>query len=294
MALLAQQRVMWSAWSKVAAGSGMPGVDGVTPARYGAKLEENLGRLRDQLERGGYQPQPLRPAVARRGSKLRHLRIPTVRDRIAQRAFLEVFGGRLDADQAEASFAYRRGRSWLGALRQAEECRRLGLRHVFRGDVRAYFDSIDHEHLHRAAAMVLQDHEAAELAVAWCSVGVLTDNGMQPNLGVPQGAPVSPALANLYLAPFDRAIDGRRGRLVRYADDLAVFCADDNTAQLAGWDVEQELGTLGLLLNPDKTYVSSFDRGFSFLGWVFFREGGHEEAPGSSWVHPLSFRQAGR
>lgn len=117
----------------------------------------------------------------------------------------------------------------------------------------------------------------------------MTVAGQRPNtVGIPQGAPISPALANRYLQPFDQAINGERGRLVRYADDLAVFCASAGEAHLVAHDVERALDALGLAPNPDKTYVSNFERGFSFLGWVFFGDDGYEEDPNDEWTHPMS------
>jgi len=286
---ISSERTLWAAWARVAAGSGMPGVDGVTPERFAGRLSDNLGRL-GLLLRDGYQPQPLRSAVSNRGGRPRELAIPTVRDRVAQRAFLEAVGPRLDADAAESSFAYRRGRSWLDALAKTERCRDQGLRWVYRGDILAFFDSIDHEELQRTLSSRLRDPAATALAMAWVGAPVLSDNGLQERrVGVPTGAPISPALANLYLDLFDRAIDGRFGRLVRYADDIAVLCPDEDSATRAQCLVESTLVGLKLRVQPAKSYVSNFDRGFSFLGWVFFRENGFEENPGGgAWVHPMS------
>ncbi len=111
-------RVLWAAWARVAAGSGMPGCDGVTVERYSRRVDQQVVHLGALLRSGEYQAQPLRPVVVQREGKQRTLGIASVRDRVAQRAFLEVAGRVLDADAVEASFAYRKGRSWLGALKQ--------------------------------------------------------------------------------------------------------------------------------------------------------------------------------
>jgi RNA-directed DNA polymerase len=170
-----------------------------------------------------------------------------------------------------------------------ERYRDLGLRSVFRADIANFFDEIDHDLLQARVAGVVGDALVTELVMGLVAAPLVTPNGLvERRAGVPQGAPVSPALANHFLARFDRATDGRRGRLVRYADDLGVLCADDEGAQVARWDVEQALGGLRLRINEAKSYVSNFDRGISFLGWVFFRTGGYEESPSPRWVHPMA------
>ena len=121
------------------------------------------------------------------------------------------------------------------------------------------------------------------------SCPLLGTNGLtERRLGVPQGAPISPALANLYLTDFDREVLTRHDGVVRYADDLVVCCADADLAEQARFDVEQSLRPLLLELNNAKSYVSHFDIGFSFLGWVFLKNDGFEESPHGAWTHPMT------
>jgi len=257
--------------------------------QFARRLDSNLAELGNLLRSRSYRPQPLRHLVIDQDGKQRHLAIPTVRDRVAQRAFLEVTGKRFDNQLAEASFAYRKGRSWLDALAKVEEARAQGLRNVFRADVANFFDEVDHGLLAQLLGPLVGDPWVRDTVVGWVSAPLVGANGLiERPRGLPQGAPVSPALANHYLAGFDRGLDGRRGRLVRYADDMALFCADEEAAQSIRWDVERGLADLRLRLNMAKSYVSSFERGFSFLGWVFFRDGGYEESPSGRWVHPMS------
>ncbi|WP_131787813.1 reverse transcriptase domain-containing protein [Protofrankia symbiont of Coriaria ruscifolia] len=286
---MARESTLWGSWARVAAGSAMAGADGIGVETFGRQLGVRLDHLAEQLRTRTYEPQPLRLMTITRGGKRRRLGLPTVRDRVTQRAFLEVCGKRLDASSAEVSFAYRRGRSWLDALAQAERCRDAGLRTVLRADIAEFFREIDHELLADALNQTITDPEAAALARAWASAPLLTEYGVvDRDRGVPEGAPVSPALANLYLRGFDKAVHGRRGHLVRYADDLAVFCPDEDAALAAAADVDAALTSLRLRTNPGKTYVSTFDTGFSFLGWVFFRDGGWAESPNEGWTHPMS------
>lgn len=283
------ERTLWSAWARVASGSRMAGVDGVTVDRFARSLGTELSRLSELLRTAGYRAQPLLQIELRRGAKPRSLGVPTVRDRVAQRAFLDVLERRLDGHATDASFAYRRGRSWLDALRRAEQCRDAGLRWVCRADIEEFFDRIDHGRIAEQLALVCREPAAERIVMAWVTAALVTPNGMrQRRRGLPQGAPISPALANHFLADFDRAVDGAHGRLIRYADDIAVFCADEEAAHRARHDVDCALAALGLQANGTKTYVSSFDRGFAFLGWVFFRDDGYEEDPNGEWTHPMT------
>ncbi|WP_322762685.1 reverse transcriptase domain-containing protein [Frankia sp. Cr2] len=288
LAAMGRPAVLWAAWARVAAGSGMPGADGLSVADFARQLGIRLDRLADQLTAGAYEPQPLRLATINRGGRRRALGLPTVRDRIAQRAFLEVCHDQLDAASVEVSFAYRRGRSWLDALAEAERCRDTGRTTVLRTDVADYFACIRHDLLLAALPPGLAG-EAATLIDRWIAAPLLTEHGIIPrSKGIPEGAPLSPALANLHLRAFDTHVHHNPGNLVRYADDIAVFCVDVDGAIAAAHIVGRALADLDLEMNTTKTYISSFDRGFSFLGWVFYRDGGWEAEPTAGWTHPMS------
>lgn len=285
----ASTKVLWGAWSHVAGRSAMPGVDGVSVPAFARRVSEHLDEIGRLLRRAEYRPMPLKRITVSRSGGERVLGIPTVRDRVVQRAFLTVLRRTLDAHSAETSFAYRRGRSWLDALAAAERCRDEGLRWVFRGDIEQFFDSIDHELLKAALHRVVRDEAAVRVLLGWCAAPFLTDNGLlERPCGVPQGAPIAPALANYYLAPLDDAVGGGHGQLVRYADDFAVFCRDQHAAEACRTVADTSLMSLRLRLNAVKSYISSFDRGFAFLGWVFFRDAGYEEDPTDHWTHPMS------
>lgn len=279
---------LWAAWAKVAGGSPRAGSDGLTVADFARHLDRHLAALGQQLRSGSYEPQPLVQRHAKVHEKIRRLCIPTVRDRIAQRTVLDTANRTLDRELAESSFAYRRRRSWLTALNAVQQCRQEGLRWVVRIDIRDFFEQVDHDTL-RAELSTTLDRGAVETMMAWVQAPVIHDNGVAPNArGIPQGAPISPALANRYLHSLDQRVHNRVGRLVRYADDIAVFCPDEAQAVRADAAVREVLADLRLEANPAKSYLSHFDRGFAFLGWVFFRDGGYEEAPTPGWTHPLS------
>ena len=269
LARMGSQPVLWAAWSRVAAGSRLPGADGVSLAEFGRNLGPRLGRLSDLLRAGRYQPQPLRPLVALRGGKARIRAVPTICDRVAQRAFLDVCAPALAATAA-TSFSYRPGKSWLDAIARARRCRDAGLPWVLRSDIEDFFARVDHQHLADTLRQRLPDPDAAALAHAWATAPLLTDDGPVPRRrGLPEGAPVSPLLAELYLTGFDHAIHRHHGHLVRYADDLSVFCPTAEDAISALHAVETHLADLSLTINADKTFIASFDHGFALLGWHF-------------------------
>ena len=163
-------------------------------------------------------------------------------DRVAQRAFLQVCGPQLEPARAEVSFAYQRGRSWVDALARAGQYRAQGLRWVFRTDIADFFDSVEHDLLRAVVRTQVPDPAMVELVDAWVQAPALTPKGLQARpRGLPEGAPLSPALANLYLREFDYQVDGRHGRLVRYADDLALFCRDLDAAT-AGAEHRRRVG----------------------------------------------------
>lgn len=211
-----------------------------------------------------------------------------------QRAFLRLCAPVFESSRAEVSFAYQRGRSWTDALVQAQRYRDAGLRWVFRTDIADYFASVDQAVLARQVAARVRDPQAEELVAGWVSAPTLTPQGLRSRgRGLPEGAPVSPALANLHLREFDEVVDGRFGRLVRFADDLALFCADVDAAVAGAHQIGTELAGLGLALNPAKSCVTSFDAGLRMLGWEFDRVGGRPERERSGWTHPLSARGFG-
>lgn len=295
MRRLASPPILWAAWARVSAGSGMAGADGISVAEFAQHLGPRLEALSQLLAVGQYRAQPLRAVSAVRDGRMRPRGLPTVADRVVQRAVLQVCGDRLRSAGSETSFAYQRGRSWVDALRQARGYGEQGLRSVFRTDIADFFASIDHDLLHETASACLTDPSVVDLVRGWITAPALTATGlMARSRGIPEGAPISPALANLFLRAFDAEVDRRHGRLVRYADDLALFCTDLDEAALGAEHMLGELSRLGLLPNLDKTYLSTFDAGFRMLGWVFRGDSGHPEQESPHWTHPLVAGNADR
>lgn len=288
------------AWGKVATNQGCAGVDGETLAQFGQDLERRLALLRRQVAQGTYRPLPLRQLfVPKPQGGWRELQVPTVRDRIVQQALLNVLHLVFEPQFEGCSYAYRPGRSHKMAVERIAAHQQRGYRWVLDADIVSYFAHIDHERLlaevaerlpvkaegrrmkaereYPARAQRLQSWLSAEfvalvlhLIEQWLSVGVLTREGLCfPQRGIPQGSVISPLLANVYLDDFDEAIDGSRLKLVRYADDFVVLGRKQQHVVEAQQQVAKLLSDMGLLLHPDKTHLTSFDRGFRFLGHVF-------------------------
>jgi group II intron reverse transcriptase/maturase len=292
---MARPAVLWAAWARVCAGSGMPGADGISVTEFARNLGPRLESLSRLLADGGYRAQPVRLVMAERDGRQRVRGVPTVCDRIAQRAFLSVADRQLGTAHSEASFAYRRGRSWVDALTEATRCRDRGLRWVFRTDIADFFASIDHALLRDTLSDVLDDAQAVDLVAQWVAAEELSEDGVRVRpRGVPEGAPISPALANLYLHGFDEQVHGRYGHLVRFADDIALFSQDLEHAASGGSHLAAVLDTLGLRLNESKTYLATFDAGFTMLGWRFDREHGEPAHITPGWTHPMTTTAATR
>lgn len=285
---LRRRSSLYSAWGRVVRGSQMPGADGVSVRQFERGLDVHIDRLTAALADRSYQPGPLRAFDRTVGGRVRRFAVPSVRDRIVQRAALDTIAHRLGHVEHADSFAYRKGTGWLDALRRVGQLRDQGLAWVYRFDVENFFESIPHAPLHDRLVQTLGSSPVVELLMGWVSAPIVTGDGLQqPERGVPMGTAIAAALANHYLTPVDRAVETPTSRLVRYADDVVVACGDQQDALDAQLRAEVQLSSLGLRPNSSKSYISTFERGFGFLGWVFHGAHGWPEEP-SDWPHPMA------
>ena len=251
-------------WRRVRANKGGPGRDGVSLAAFSLRLERNLARLAECVRAGRYRPQPLkRFAIKKRDGGTRLLGVPGVADRVLQSATALVLDELLDPLMSDASFAYRRGRSVEHAVARILTYRYWGGVWVVDADIADYFGSVQHGRLLAELSALVPCPATMALVEAWLST--FSDSGV----GIAQGAPISPLLANLYLDPVDKAIHSRKVRLVRYADDLVLVTRSEGAARWARARLAGLLAERGLRLNLDKTSIVSFADGFSFLGYHF-------------------------
>lgn len=275
-----------AAWKKVARNAGAAGVDGQSVKQFGFRAEIYLAELEQALKSGEYRPEPIRRVeIAKGGGKLRPLGIPVVKDRIVQTALKLVIEPIFEHEFEESSYGFRPQRGCKDALRQVDELIKQGFTHVVDADLESYFDTIPQGSLMRQIAERISDGRVLELIGLFLSQDVI--QGMKrwtPTGGTPQGAVISPLLANVYLHPLDRQMKQNDYRMVRYADDFVVLCRTAQTAQAALEEVKSWVEQNGLRLNEDKTHVGDCrqaGQGFEFLGYRF-------EA-GRRWVRPKSF-----
>jgi CRISPR-associated protein Cas1 len=260
-----------AAWERVRAKGGAPGVDGLTVEAFGAEAAYHLGALEHDLASGTYCPQPYRTvSVQKSDGGRRRLVIATVRDRVAQRAAADAMLPLVEPCLLPCSFAYRRGIGVHEALAAVAALRDRGLTSVFRADVEAYFDSVVHETMLALLGTAGVPDALCALVKQWLTTPITVEDRLEPSLlGLPQGLPIAPLLANLYLTPFDRIMTDAGWSMVRYADDFTVCVAVPENAHAACATAMQGLAPLGLQLNASKTLHGNFEAGFSFLGAAF-------------------------
>ena len=259
------------AWKKVAANQGAAGIDGETIDDFDRNLNFNLSHLKEAVADGSYQALPCKQVlIPKNKSSWRELKIPTVRDRIVQQALLNVLAPVVDNKFSKASFAYRPNLSYLDAVKEVARWRDLGYCWVLDADITQYFDNIDHQRLLREVRKHIEHPGILCLIKAWIAAGVKTEMGvLNSDKGIPQGAVISPILANIYLDEFDHFLSGSDFQLVRYADDFLVFARTREQIVQGYAEVKKFLTYIGLTLHPEKTQITNFDRGFRFLGHGF-------------------------
>lgn len=264
------------AFERVKANGGAAGVDHQTIAMYEQRLEEQTEYLAQALKEGSYQPAAVRREwIPKPGSReKRPLGIPTVRDRVVEKALQTTIEPIFERDFAEQSYGFRPGRSCKDALRRVDQLLKQGLTWVVDADLKSYFDTIPHEQLRKQVEEKVADGRVLELICKYLKQGVLDEmREWTPETGTPQGAVISPLLSNIYLNPLDHLMAATGCEMVRYADDFVVLCGSKAEAESALAVVQQWTGEAGLTLHPEKTRIVDATQagGFDFLGYHFER-----------------------
>jgi RNA-directed DNA polymerase len=264
-----------SALSAVIRNKGGAGVDGVQSDQLKEKREQIRSQIHRQLKDGSYRPQPVKRVwIPKLGSKeLRPLGVPTASDRAVQTALRNVLEPIFERDFAPHSYGFRPGRGAHDALREVAHHLESGHTWVVDADIKGYFDNIPQEKLLAAVATKISDGRVLELIEHFLKQGVMeSGKGWNPtSQGTPQGAVISPLLANIYLDPLDHLMIQQGWKMVRYADDFVVLCQNAEQAQAALHTVQQWMEQAGLTLHPTKTRIvdASQRGGFDFLGYHF-------------------------
>jgi len=263
-----------AAWARVRANGGAAGVDGESIERFAARSEEYLAELSAALREGSYRPQPIRRVEIPKGDgRMRPLGIPAVKDRVVQTAMKLVIEPIFEATFLPTSYGFRPGRSCHDALREVDGLIEEGYTFVVDADLEGYFDSIPHGRLMERVEERISDGRVLDLLRGWLRQDIL--HGVErwtPAAGTPQGAVISPLLANIYLHPLDGLMAAHGHRMVRYADDFVVLCRSREEAEAALAEIRRWVGDNGLRLHPAKTHLGDCRQpgeGFEFLGYRF-------------------------
>jgi len=264
------------AWAKVRANQGAAGVDGQSVDRFAAKAEIYLSELSSALREESYRPQAVKRVEIPKGDgRTRPLGIPTVKDRIVQQAVRLVIEPIFESGFCDGSYGFRPERGCHDALREVDRLLKEGYTHVVDADLRSYFDTIPHARLMSRVGERVSDGRVLDLIRGWLTADILTElDRWTPTEGSPQGAVISPLLANIYLDPLDRLLAEHGYPMVRYADDFVVLTRSAAEAETALAMIQGWVATNGLTLHPDKTRIANCRKkgnGFEFLGYRFER-----------------------
>jgi len=262
-----------SAWEQVKSNRGAAGVDRQSIEGFAANAPRYLDELAKDIEEGRYQPDAVRRVEIPAGGKMRPLGIPTVKDRIVQTAVKRVIEPIFENEFLPTSHGFRPGRGCKDALREVDKYLKEGYVHIVDADLKGYFDSIPHHLLKERIEARISDGRLLALVAGWLRQDIV--RGLErwtPTGGTPQGAVISPLLANLYLHPLDALMSRSGYRMVRYADDFVILCQSAEQAHMALAEIKAWVDANGLTLHPDKTHIGDcriVGQGFEFLGYRF-------------------------
>ena len=250
------------------------GVDGQTCEEFEEHLIVETRKLGEQLKGQTYRPAAVRRVhipKPGRPNETRPLGIPTVRDRVVQKAILNVIEPILDHQFHERSYGFRHERGAHDALRIVEQKLQEGHVYVVDADLKGYFDTIPKDRLMTLIAAHISDSRMLKLIKLFLDQSIMEElREWTPIAGVPQGAVLSPVLSNLYLNPLDHEMAEHGFEMVRYADDFVVLCRSEFEAEVAMQMITEWVEKAGLTLHPTKTkIVDSRTESFAFLGYSF-------------------------
>jgi len=262
--------LMLDAFKTVKRNRGAAGIDKVSIQMFEANLADNLRSLMRELKTGSFEPRPLRRVfIPKNETEFRPLGIPAVRDRVAQEVLRRLLNPIFEPLFHSMSFGFISGRNCHMALAAALKLQDEGFLFVLDADIQGFFANLSHQVIMQAVAERVADGNILRLVEKFLTSGVMDNGVFKPTtIGTPQGGVVSPLLANIVLNYLDWQLDQAGFRFVRYADDFVVLCPTPAQAKEALVLVQQVLeGRLGLRLSPEKTKLTSYGKGYQFLGF---------------------------
>lgn len=273
---LYREDILYEAWKRVKANGGSAGVDNQTIEEieeYG--VDKIVEEIRVELKENSYNPPPVkRVYIPKADGNKRPLGIPTVKDRIIQSAMKVVIEPIFEADFKDCSYGFRPKRNQHQALEVIRKaCNNRG-NYVLDGDIKGYFDSINHEKLMMLVERRISDRRISKMIRKWLEAGIMEKERYEESeIGSPQGGVISPLLANLYLDYLDSKWErhyGHFGKLIRFADDFVIVCKNYKDVSNSFKIIKLIMTRLELELNMEKTRIVNLwegKQGFVFLGF---------------------------
>ena len=262
---------MQSAWKRVKANKGAPGIDNISIEEFPDFAREHWNDIRESLSDGSYQPLPVkRVEIPKQSGGTRPLDIPTVTDRLIQQAISQVLTPIFDPEFSNFSYGFRPGRSAHDAVYIVRDYIKVGYRIAVDMDLSKFFDTVNHDVLMHRVARKIKDKRVLKLTGKYLRAGVVVNGRRQvTRKGVPQGGPLSPLLANILLDDLDKELEKRGHRFVRYADDFLVLVKSHRAGARVSRSIERFLNRrLKLKVNEEKSRVAKTDD-TDFLGFTF-------------------------
>ena len=259
-----------AAWHVVLANDSADGTLAPGTTRFSENADAHIEELAAQLADGRYSPSLLTPVTLVSDTKERVLHVPSIRDRIVARAILAAVTPLVDPHLGPAAYAYRPGLGVADAIQAVAALRAEGLHTVVRTDVRDCFPTLPKDMALRRFSAITDDEGVYQIVAALLDRGFRQPSGgIRAVKGVAQGCPLSPLLANLILVDLDRALLRQGFPAIRYADDVLIAVQSSADAQEATRLASATLEGFGMELNSDKSRITSFEEGFTFLGEDF-------------------------
>lgn len=245
------------AWQQVKANKGAPGIDRMTIGDFPAFAREHWERVCSQLSKGTYHPAPVRRVfIPKPDGSQRPLGVPTVLDRVIQQAIAQVLTPLYDGSFSSHSYGFRPGRNAHQAVRHVESGWQQKKRHAVDCDLKAFFDTVNHDRLMAQLKAKIGGGRLLRLIGRYLRAGVELPDGSREDtpLGVPQGGPLSPLLANIVLDPLDKELERRGHHFARYADDFVILVKSAKAAiRVMGSVIRYVEKKLGLIVNQTKS-----------------------------------------